>query len=173
MDKPPVTELRTARLFLRSIRLEDVDDFIRIWTDPVVTATLGGPKPPEKIRLFVEKIMSDWDTRGFCWWTIRLPDPDTFIGYGGLRCIVVEGKEEVEVGYGLLAEYWNKGYATELTRESVRVAFEALKLPEIVSFTLPTNLASRRVMEKAGFRYERDVTYANLSHVLYRQTCAS
>jgi RimJ/RimL family protein N-acetyltransferase len=37
-----------------------------------------------------------------------------------------------------------------------------------VSFTLPHNAASRRVMEKAGLTYERDITHAGLPHVLYR-----
>ena len=39
---------------------------------------------------------------------------------------------------------------------------------DIVCFTLPTNRASQRVMEKVGFVYERDITHANLPHVLYR-----
>jgi RimJ/RimL family protein N-acetyltransferase len=42
-----------------------------------------------------------------------------------------------------------------------------------VSFTLPNNLASRRVMDKAGFRYERNFIHANLPHVLYRQLAAN
>ena len=85
------------------------------------------------------------------------------------RHVLVEGRDEVEVGYGFVPEYWGRGFATELARESVRVGFNELRLPNMVSFTLPTNLASRRVMEKAGFRYERDFIYANLTHVLYRQ----
>jgi RimJ/RimL family protein N-acetyltransferase len=56
-----------------------------------------------------------------------------------------------------------------LARASVTVAFERLRLPGLVCFTLETNRASRRVMEKAGFRYERDFVYKDLPHVLYRQ----
>jgi len=37
-----------------------------------------------------------------------------------------------------------------------------------VAFTLPTNVASRRVMDNAGFQYERDVVHADLPQVLYR-----
>ncbi len=44
-----------------------------------------------------------------------------------------------------------------------------LGIRDLVAFTLPTNLGSRGVMEKAGFRYERDITWANLPHVLYRR----
>ena len=50
---------------------------------------------------------------------------------------------------------------------SVEVAFNDLGLREIVAFTLPDNLASRRVMEKAGFVYDREVTHVGLPHVLY------
>ena len=93
-----------------------------------------------------------------------------FVGRGGLRHTVVEGKPDVEVAYGLMPEFWGRGLATELARESVRVGFVDLQLADLVSFTLPTNRASQRVMEKAGFRYERDVIHADLPHVFYRLT---
>ena len=57
---------------------------------------------------------------------------------------------------------------SEMAAEAVRVAFEELGLPDLVSFTLHDNHASRRVMERLGFSYERDVEHAGLPHVLYR-----
>ena len=45
---------------------------------------------------------------------------------------------------------------------------EELSLPTIVAFTLPTNIASRRVMEKCGLVYERPIIHADLPHVLFR-----
>jgi [ribosomal protein S5]-alanine N-acetyltransferase len=48
------------------------------------------------------------------------------------------------------------------------VAFDVLRLPAVVTYTLPYNAASRRVMEKLGFEYEREVVHADLPHVLYR-----
>jgi RimJ/RimL family protein N-acetyltransferase len=68
----------------------------------------------------------------------------------------------------LVPDFWGRGLATELARESVRVGFGVLGVADLVCFTLPTNARSRRVMEKAGFRYERDVEHAGLPHVLYR-----
>ena len=50
------------------------------------------------------------------------------------------------------------------------MAFDVLGLPDLVTYTLPGNLASRRVMEKLGFTYEREVVHADLPHVLYRLT---
>jgi [ribosomal protein S5]-alanine N-acetyltransferase len=48
------------------------------------------------------------------------------------------------------------------------VARDRLLFRELVAFTLPENVASRRVMEKVGFTYERDIEWAALRHVLYR-----
>lgn len=82
--------------------------------------------------------------------------------------MTIEGRDKVEVGYGLMPEFWGPGLAVELTRESLRVGFMVVGLREIVAFTLVDNRRSRRVMEKAGFQYERAFEYANLPHVLYR-----
>jgi [ribosomal protein S5]-alanine N-acetyltransferase len=66
-------------------------------------------------------------------------------------------------------ERWGQGFATELAHECVEVGFEQLGLLEIIAFTQPDNVASRRVMEKSGFEYERDIIHAGLPHVLYRR----
>ena len=52
------------------------------------------------------------------------------------------------------------------------MAFERLGMEELVCFTLTINRASQRVMEKAGFEYERDVVHAGQPHVLYRLTAS-
>ena len=70
--------------------------------------------------------------------------------------------------YAVMAEFWSKGVATEIATVSLKVAFERIGIGNIVAFTLPTNWASRQVMEKVGLRYERDITHAGLPHVLYR-----
>ena len=79
------------------------------------------------------------------------------------------GGDEVELAYALRSEYWGRGLATELARAAVAVGFERLGLREIVAFTLPTNRASWRVMEKTGFEYERDFVHRGLPHVIYRR----
>jgi RimJ/RimL family protein N-acetyltransferase len=61
---------------------------------------------------------------------------------------VAEGM--VEVGWRLASEHWGRGYATEAARESLRFGFEEVGLEEIVSFTVPQNERSRRVMDRIG-----------------------
>ena len=91
-----------------------------------------------------------------------------FIGRGGLKVYQIDGKDVVGLAYAVMPDYWNQGFATEMGQASLEVGFERLGLAEIASWTLPTNLASQRVMEKLGFRYERDFEFAGLGHRFYR-----
>jgi RimJ/RimL family protein N-acetyltransferase len=83
----------------------------------------------------------------------------------------------VEIGWRLSAEYWGRGLATEGARAVVKHAFGDLWLDEIVSFTVPGNVRSLRVMEKIGMTHDasEDFDHPNLPeghplrrHVLYR-----
>jgi len=90
------------------------------------------------------------------------------VGGAALRHVEIAGQPEFEVGYRVAAAWWGRGIATEMASALVGVARDRLGLAELVAFTLPDNLASRRVMEKVGFTYERDIEWARLPHVLYR-----
>ena len=64
---------------------------------------------------------------------------------------------------------WGEGFATEVGQAALDVAFGPLNLDDVVAFTLPHNGASRRVMEKLGFEYEKTAPYKVYGdHVLYR-----
>jgi ribosomal-protein-alanine N-acetyltransferase len=65
--------------------------------------------------------------------------------------------------YAVHPDLWGRGYATELARAAVERARE-LALTELVGFTLTTNLASQRVLQKAGLRFERTIEHARLPH---------
>ena len=83
----------------------------------------------------------------------------------------------VEIGGRIAADYWNRGYASEAARAALRAGFEVFQLEEIVSFTVPANVQSRRVMEKIGMRHDEADDFDHPSfpdghplkrHVLYR-----
>jgi RimJ/RimL family protein N-acetyltransferase len=63
---------------------------------------------------------------------------------------------------------WGEGLATELALASVRTAFDVLGIDEVIAYTAPDNIASWRVMEKAGMEFDREIVAAGLPHVLYR-----
>ena len=160
--------LETANLLLTRPTAADFSDLNAMHTDPRVMATLGGVRSAEELVAANQRLMAGWEQAGFSWWIARHRPDGRFAGRGGLKRLSLAGRDEVEVGYGLIAEFWGRGLATEIATESVRVGFQVLGVAEMVCLTLPTNTRSRRVMEKAGFRYERDGEHAGLPHVFYR-----
>lgn len=147
----------------------DAGDWKRLHGDPRVAATLGGRNGGDRAAELLALVIRWWEADGFAWWTLRTPE-GRFAGHGGLRRTQVDGVPVVEVGWALLPDFWGRGLATEVARASIDLGFTRLGLDEIVSFTLPSNIPSQRVMERAGMRYDRRITHAGLPHVLYRVT---
>jgi [ribosomal protein S5]-alanine N-acetyltransferase len=145
----------------------------RLFADPRIAATLwpghlGGPRTRAQTRSVFERDLAHWDRHGFGQWWWRFGDDGPLVARGGLQWTMVGGEASIEVGWAVLPDRWNEGIATELAEASVAVGFEDLGLDSIVAYTLVTNEASRRVMEKAGFAYQREVRHLDLPHVLYR-----
>jgi ribosomal-protein-alanine N-acetyltransferase len=158
----------TARLRAERIAREHHPLFVALAEDERMAAWLGGVPPRARMD---ERLLADlahWNEHGFGDWALFERDSGEFVARGGLRRVEIVGRPEVELGYAIVPERWGQGLATELSEAAVRIGFDDVGLEEIVAFTLPHNLASRRVMEKVGFAYERDFEWADLPHVLYR-----
>jgi [ribosomal protein S5]-alanine N-acetyltransferase len=164
----PVESFRTARMIGERLRVAHLDLMVRLNADPQVARTLGGIRSAEETRAFMEENLRHWERRGYGLWVLRERDSGRFVGRAGIRDVEIDRRAEVELAYALMPEFWNRGLATEAARALIRIAFDELGLAELVAFTLADNRASRRVMEKIGMIYERDLVRAGLPHVLYR-----
>jgi [ribosomal protein S5]-alanine N-acetyltransferase len=165
------TRIEITRLIGRSLGEDDLADLRLLHSDPRVTATLtadGRPLSEKATRDFLARSAEHWRMHQFGLFGFRDRASDEFVGYCGIKHALVEGADVVELAYAVRAAHHGKGYATEMARASVRFAFHQLRLEELVAFTLPHNQGSRRVMESCGFHYVRDITHAELPHVLYR-----
>jgi ribosomal-protein-alanine N-acetyltransferase len=131
-------------------------------------ALLGGVRDTAGTVAYLETNVKHWVDHGFGMWMLRDAATSALIGRAILRHLDVEGVDEVEVGYGFMPEYWGRGLATEIARACVRIGVEQLGLASVVAITTPPNLASQRVMEKAGLVYERDIVHAGVPHRLFR-----
>ena len=163
-----VDGFETARLRAEPIGPRYRDELIALFGDERVGATLGGVVGPAAVDERIAGMTAHWEREGFGWYVFCDRDSCALLACGGPHRRHVGGTDEVEIGWTVVPERWNQGIATELGAASLEVAFGPLALTDVVSFTLPDNLASRRVMEKLGFRFERETTYAGLPHVLYR-----
>lgn len=169
-----IDTVNSDRLIGSRPRAEDFGDLYPLYSDERVMATLsadGRSLSREEARQRLRATIEHWDEHGFGLWLFRnrLPSSD-LIGYCGISTVVLETQPEVDLLYAVKSDRWGQGYATEMSRAVVSMVFAGLRLTSLVAFTLPTNTGSRRVMEKLGFLYERDISHAGLSHVLYRLT---
>ena len=103
------------------------------------------------VQMFVEQ-QAEQPRRRFQF-AITFPGSGRLIGNCGLRR-KPENDREADIGYELAPEYWNQGYATEAAKAMVRFGFRELGLHRISSWCIADNVASARVLEKAGLRLE-------------------
>ncbi len=128
----------------------------------------GDPWAPDAVEALLEGHLQHWVDHGYGTWVFREPRSGAFVGRAGLRSVDLGESPEVELFYGVASDRWRRGYATEMANEIVRVALDHMGLDGLVAFTLPTNIASRRVLEKCGFWSDGEITHAGLRHLLYR-----
>jgi ribosomal-protein-alanine N-acetyltransferase len=165
-----VKEIRTARLIGTPAGPSDFADLRRLHADSRVMATLsadGNVFREEQSRGFLDRAAEHWKTHGFGLWMFHEQATSDFVGYGGIKHALVEGRDAIELSYAITSDKWSKGFATEIALASLQLGFDELRLDRIVAFTLPHNRASRGVMENCGFKYDRDIVHAGLPHVLY------
>jgi RimJ/RimL family protein N-acetyltransferase len=172
-------ELRTERLYLRRWLPNDRPAFANLNADARVNEFLLGPISRTESDALADRIEAHFAQHGFGVWAMEIPGVTPFAGFIGLSIPRFEAAFTpcVEVGWRLSAEHWNKGYATEGAKAALAFGFESLGLDEIVSFTVPDNQRSRRVMEKIGMTHSPadDFDHPLLAeghplrwHVLYR-----
>jgi RimJ/RimL family protein N-acetyltransferase len=172
-------ELRTDRLLLRRWQPADRAPFAALNADPRVNEYLTGPLPQEQSNELAARIDAHFDWYGFGLWAVEVRNVTPFIGFIGLAVPRFEARFTpcVEIGWRLSADHWGQGYATEGARAALAFGFDVVGLREVVSFTVPANMRSRRVMAKIGMKRDpvEDFDHPSLPaghrlgrHVLYR-----
>ncbi len=165
-----IDTITTERLIAERFRPDHFDLLCQIHRNPAVMTTLGGVRSDETTRQNLQDYITHWETHGFGLWLLRDRANGALAGRAGLKGINVGGNWEIELGYTFLPDYWGRGLATEIAAASLDVGFERLGLENLVCFTLTTNLASKRVMEKVGFVFEREIVHTGEATLLYRLT---
>lgn len=170
-------DLRTPRLILRRWVVSDREAFAALNADPRVMEYLPDVLDSKESGALVERIEQHFEDHGFGLWALEIPGVVPFAGFAGLSIPRFQAHFTpcVEVGWRLAVDHWGYGYASEAGRAAVVFGFEHLNLDEVVSFTVPENRRSRRVMERIGMvhRPADDFDHPNASeprrrHVLYR-----
>jgi RimJ/RimL family protein N-acetyltransferase len=174
-----MTILMTERLILRRWQQTDREPFARMNQDRRVMEFMPTLLSRQESDLLADRIEDHFRDRGFGLCAVELRRDSAFIGYIGLAVPSFEAHFTpcVEIGWRLSANHWGHGLATEGAQALLPYAFGMMGLNALVSFTIPTNARSRRVMEKLGMTYDPadDFDHPRLPegcrfrrHVLYR-----
>ena len=176
---PGLPEINTARLRMRPWREEDRPAFAERNADPRVMEHLHSVLSRQESDAIVDRIEAHFELHGFGLWAVESRETARFAGFVGLEVPRFEMHFTpcVEVGWRLAHRNWGRGFATEAATAALSFGFERLDLDEILSFTIPANQRSRRVMERIGMTHDPsddfhhpmfDASHRLGRHVLYR-----
>lgn len=160
-------EIETPRLLLRQFTPDDAEELYRIYSHPDLFKYMSNDKPLvwEQTGAFIDSLNDNWKQHNFGVWAVVYKENQKLIGHCGLKFL--ENTPEIQIGYLLLKQYWGRGLGTESAAEALRFGFEVATLERIVAIAKPENIASRRVMEKIGMKYEKDAYYYDNDVVYY------
>ena len=142
-----------------------------LWGDAEVTRLIGGPFSMEQINERLAGEIASMNLHHIQYWPIFLLSGDEHAGCGGLRPYRPED-QIYELGIHLRPAHWGRGLAVEAGQAIITFAFDTLGAKELFAGHHPANAASRRVIEKLGFRFTRKELYAptGLEHPSYSLT---
>jgi putative methyltransferase (TIGR04325 family) len=152
----PVVTLRTPRLILRDWRDADLAPFAALSEDP--EGMRYYPAIPDRAASdgIARYIRSSLAANGFGFWAVEVPGQAAFIGYVGMAeaGFAAPFTPAIELSWRLARPFWGHGYATEAAGAVLDHAFGALGFHDVVAYTVPDNLRSRRVMERLGMQHD-------------------
>jgi RimJ/RimL family protein N-acetyltransferase len=172
MRTSSIPTIETERLRLRPATPADLDVWTsRIFADPAVTRSVPSrvTEPRARAERMLSFITDTWTQRGYGEWLVTDKMDGQLIGHCGFAYLA--DTNEIEVDYALATAYWGKGIATEALRASLRFGFEVAQLEQLIGLVVPENTASRRVLEHAGFVYQRDAPYFGLTMAYHTLSC--
>jgi [ribosomal protein S5]-alanine N-acetyltransferase len=164
--------LHTERLTIRPLTLGDLDDFAAIFADPESMTAYRRTFSRDESRGWIERSLARYERDGFALFAVERAADGVYVGDCGPTIQVVEGVEEVEIGWHVRRDVWGQGYATEAAIALRDWVFDVLGRDRLIALVDPANAASCRVAEKIGMRVERDAEVFGSLHHVYAMTHA-
>ena len=161
------TILETERLCLRELDLNDAEFIIKLLNTPNWLAYIGDKNvrtTEEAKRYLKDGPLKSYKKNGYGLWMVLLKDSEIPIGMCGL--VNRETLEDIDIGFAFLPEYTQMGYGFEIADATMKYAKHSLKLNIIVGITNAKNIASIKLLEKIGLRFEKNIESSEGKDVL-------
>ena len=167
--------LETKRLILKTTELSDLDKLIALRSDPDVMRYIGDGTvhTEEQVKKFLSMAIPYQEKHGIGFCMVYEKESGSFIGQAGLFHIgYYDAQPEIEIAYRLHKKFWGNGYATELAKALIQWGFQHLPVDKLIAAAEPENIASQKVLKKAGLDYTGKVTWYNgrelFEYVIYK-----
>lgn len=172
--------LHTPRLILRQWHESDREPFAQVNANPVVMEHYPACLSQQESDALLNRLSQTIVSQGWGLWAVEIKASNQFIGYCGLNPVLFEAPftPAVEIGWRIDRPFWGQSYAFEAAKAAMTFGFNTLRLAEIVSFTIPANLRSQRLMlrldmvrDSAGdFEHPKlPERHSMRPHILYRK----
>lgn len=157
----------TERLIIRKFTREDLRWLIEKRTQSVINKYLGGAalQNPEMITKRLDFYLDCYEKHGFGLCAMHWKETGELFGWSGIQPL--DGTDEIEVGYGMIPEYWRKGIGFECAKAWLDFGFKEKNLERIVAVASPENVGSWRIMEKLGMTREKYGEHYGMYCVFY------
>jgi len=155
----------TKRLRLRTWDDEDEFRFYDVMNTPPVMRWLGGLQSPEEWNAGYRRIRDYQRDLGFTFWIVERKADAEILGFCGLKRANAPGADaiagDVEIGWRLREEAWGHGYAKEAAINSLDLAFDRFRAPDVVAVTALGNLPSQGLMVRLGMIRREDLDFVD------------
>ncbi len=160
-------DLVSERLSYPQVYTADIKDYLSWYTDDEVMKYITGrglTRPEAEARFKVALGINDQHPDAGLY-AVRKRGSDLFVG---IAKFVYKDPHEAEVGYGMLPEYWGKGYASEILDCMVKLSKKHHRVTKLIAIVNPENLNSRKVLTKKGFTFDKQVMEGNFLVEYYK-----
>ncbi|SDA46241.1 Protein N-acetyltransferase, RimJ/RimL family [Methanobrevibacter millerae] len=168
-NKVNVMILKSERLILRPWKESDAEALYELAKNPKIGPVAGWPphKSVEESLNIINTVFSKRETYAI----VKDSHPIGCVGLlFGDDANHEWGEGSAELGYWIGEEYWGKGYAFEASQALIKKAFSELNVKRIFASYRIENTQSKRVLEKLGFEYLREMKNTNYLNEEFRET---
>ncbi|HET7204099.1 MAG TPA: GNAT family N-acetyltransferase [Steroidobacteraceae bacterium] len=154
------TVLESERLRLRHVGDDDAPFILGLLNDPGWLRYIGdrGVRTLDDARRYVaEGPRRMYADHGYGLFLVERKDDGVPLGLCGL--IRRDTLPDVDIGFALASKFRGQGYAFEAAAATLRYAREVHKLTRVVAIAMPENVASNRLLQRLGLRFERTIEF--------------
>jgi [ribosomal protein S5]-alanine N-acetyltransferase len=165
------TILQTPRLLVRELSEDDLDEVSAMLTDPEVMRFWPRPFSREESAEWIGRQRKRYEEYGFGYWMAVEKATGQAVGQVGVLPRVLDGVDEVDIGYIIRRSRWREGFASEGAAGCRDHVFEKLARSRVLCLVRPENAPSLGVARKIGFKTDgRIILHAGFDHIVFTGT---